>query len=90
MEGKRVVDSVYAENDKFAYKPGSSDDSTVSIKLDWVQLSEFQGDKGKVNTTYNIMAFPTYFLLDKEGIVLAKSNSLAEIEVAIKAVPELK
>lgn len=58
--------------------------------LNWVQLSELEADNGKVNQTYNIIAFPTYFLVDKAGKVINKSNALKDIELAIESIPELK
>ena len=48
--------------------------------LNWVQLSELKADQGEVNNQYNIAAFPTYFLLDKKGIVLERANSIEKIE----------
>jgi len=58
--------------------------------LNWIQLSELQSDKGKVNTDYNIVAYPTYYLVDKEGMVHTKTNSIKDIELAIEAIPDLK
>jgi thiol-disulfide isomerase/thioredoxin len=58
--------------------------------LNWVQLSELEADNGKVNQTYNIVAFPTYFLVDKTGKVIHKSNAIKDIESAIASIPELK
>ncbi len=55
----------------------------------WVQLSEFKGDKGDVNTTYNIVQFPTYFLLDQKGIVLGKVNDIASVEQLISGLGDL-
>ena len=58
--------------------------------LNWVQLSELEADNGKVNQTYNIIAFPTYFLVDKAGKVIHKSNAIKDIESAIETIPDLK
>lgn len=58
--------------------------------LNWVQLSELEADNGKVNQIYNIIEFPTYFLVDRTGKVIHKSNALADIETAIEAIPDLK
>jgi thiol-disulfide isomerase/thioredoxin len=54
--------------------------------LNWVHLSELKSDKGEVTEAYNITAYPTYFLLDKEGVVLAKTNGLETIEQKLKAI----
>ncbi|GGH31919.1 thiol:disulfide interchange protein [Dyadobacter endophyticus] len=58
--------------------------------LNWVQLSELEADNGKVNQTYNIVAFPTYFLVDKAGKVVSKSNAIKDIESAINSIEDLK
>jgi hypothetical protein len=51
-----------------------------------LHVSELQWDKGSVTQSYNITAYPTYFLLDKMGLVLAKSNDLETIEETLKAI----
>lgn len=53
-------------------------------QLRWTQLSELKADKGMIEQ-YNIEGFPTYMLLDKQGVVLVKSNNLAAIEEKLKA-----
>lgn len=58
-------------------------------KLSWVQLSELAWDKGEVNTRYNITAFPTYFLLDTEGIVLERSLGVDQIEKKLSILNKL-
>ncbi len=58
-------------------------------QADWVQLSEFEGDKGSVNTTYNIYQFPTYFLLDKKGTVLGKANNITAVQTLLSGLGDL-
>lgn len=58
-------------------------------KLNWVQLSEFQFDQGAVVNNYFITAFPTYFLIDKSGVIVNKANSFTEIQKAIASIPDL-
>ncbi|MBW3130049.1 TlpA disulfide reductase family protein [Hymenobacter profundi] len=53
-------------------------------QLRWTQLSELKADKGMIEQ-YNIEGFPTYILLDKQGVVLVKSNHLAVVEEKLKA-----
>ncbi len=48
-------------------------------KAYWTQLSELNGDDG-VHSQYNITGYPTYMLLDKEGVVLERSLDLETIE----------
>ena len=52
--------------------------------MDWVQLSELTGDRGAVIERYNITAFPTYLLLDKQGVVLERSSVLDEMEERLR------
>ncbi|GAA4459432.1 TlpA disulfide reductase family protein [Nibrella saemangeumensis] len=54
--------------------------------LNWVQLSELKGDGGEVNKLYNITSFPTYLIIDKNGIVLRR---LYEIKNVIKLLEDL-
>jgi thiol-disulfide isomerase/thioredoxin len=58
-------------------------------QANWVQVSELRGDGGQVNTIYNIVAFPTYFLLDQKGVVLGKANDLASIEQLVSGLGNL-
>ena len=41
--------------------------------LSWTQVSDLKGWKNSAAEQYGILAIPTNFLLDKEGIILAKS-----------------
>lgn len=52
--------------------------------LDWLQVSELKSDGGDVNEQYNIMAYPTYILIDKQGIVLERAKDLEAIERRLK------
>ena len=52
----------------------------------WTQLSELNADKGVIEQ-YNVTAFPTYILLDKQGKVLARGSDLAAMETKLKALP---
>lgn len=49
----------------------------------WTQLSELKGDKGVIEQ-YNIKGFPTYLLLDKQGIVVERGTDLGPIEERLK------
>jgi len=49
----------------------------------WTQLCELQGNKGVIQQ-YNITAFPTYLLLDKQGVVLERANELGAIDEKLK------
>lgn len=55
-------------------------------QLAWLHVSELKSDKGEVTESYNITAYPTYFLLDRAGIILVKANDLETIEQKLKLV----
>ena len=51
----------------------------------WTQLSELKGAGAQdVIAQYNITAFPTYLLLDKQGVVVARTSDLDDIEAKLK------
>jgi thiol-disulfide isomerase/thioredoxin len=53
----------------------------------WPQLSELAGDDSPVLSTYNITAFPTYLLLNPEGVVVARTSDLTELQQALAGLP---
>lgn len=52
-------------------------------QANWTQLSEFKGATGVIEQ-YNITGFPTYLLLDRQGIVLDINLDLRLIEERLK------
>lgn len=50
--------------------------------LDWIQVSDLQGWKNSTAVLYGVKAIPTNFLLDKNGIIVAKG--LRGDELALK------
>ncbi|WP_426489885.1 redoxin domain-containing protein [Hymenobacter sp. 102] len=53
-----------------------------------LQLSELAGDATPVLTTYNINAFPTYLLLNPQGVVVARTSDVEELSKALTALPK--
>lgn len=51
--------------------------------LNWVHVSELKGEKGRVNEQYNISAYPTYLLLDKQGVIIERAESIEKIQKRI-------
>ena len=49
-------------------------------ETNWTQLSELKGGASETQQRYNITGWPTYMLLDKEGVILKRTHSLDEIE----------
>ncbi len=59
-------------------------DFLKSEKLNWINLCDFQGFRGKPADDYNIYATPTMFLLDREKKILAKPISMRELEQVLR------
>ncbi|GGH33881.1 hypothetical protein GCM10007423_24380 [Dyadobacter endophyticus] len=56
-------------------------------QANWIQLADFPFDRGEIMKAYKISEFPTYFLVDQNGIVVARENNFRDIE---KIVTETK
>ncbi|RSK43715.1 TlpA disulfide reductase family protein [Hymenobacter rigui] len=54
----------------------------------WTQLSELAGDESPVLTTYNISAFPTYLLLNPQGVVVERTSDVEQLEKALASLPK--
>ncbi|MGI4883708.1 MAG: redoxin domain-containing protein [Janthinobacterium lividum] len=52
-------------------------------QANWTQLSELKGAEGVI-AQYNVTEFPTYLLLDQQGVVVARANELGPIEATLK------
>jgi thiol-disulfide isomerase/thioredoxin len=50
-------------------------------KLPWINVTDFKGDKNKAALIYGVNAYPTNYLIDRNGIIIAKDltgNKLRE------------
>ena len=63
--------------------------SIRSNQLAWLQLSELKGTESPVIKQYNITAFPTYMLLDRQGMVVARSSDAEEIAHQLATLTDL-
>jgi thiol-disulfide isomerase/thioredoxin len=45
--------------------------------------SAYQGPRGAISELYDIRAYPTFFLLDRQGVIVAKGHSSADVTAAI-------
>lgn len=54
-----------------------------------LQLSELQQANGPVISGYNVTAFPTYMLLDRKGVVIARSNDVDDITKKLSTLTDL-
>lgn len=58
-------------------------------QINWPQISNIKGFKDPIADTYQVLAIPSYFLVDQEGIIVSKgrnlrSNMVEEIEKFLK------
>ena len=54
-----------------------------------VQLSELQQAKGPVISGYNVTAFPTYMLLDRQGVLLVRTDTFDDITKKLATLADL-
>ncbi len=60
---------------------------TNTYKLKWVHLLQYRQTNPEGANVIDVLKntdFPTYMLLDKEGMILVRSGSLDDIEVVLK------
>ena len=60
---------------------------TAKYKLNWAHLLQYRQtnpEGANVIDVLRIDEFPTYMLLDKEGMILVRSGSLEDVEVVLK------
>lgn len=55
-----------------------------------LQLSELQQANGPVISGYNVTAFPTYMLLDRQGVLLVRTNTFADITQKLATLPDFQ
>jgi len=61
-------------------------EAIVQDKLTWPQVSDLLGWKSKIASMYGVQGIPQNFLLDREGIILAKSLRGQELEARLKEI----
>jgi len=59
--------AVAAETDKKLWKEAMEND-----KITWPNVSELKGDKNKAALIYGVSAYPSNFLIDRKGTIIAK------------------
>ena len=64
-------------------------DAIRKHEANWTQLSDLKGDASETDLQYNITGYPTYILLDKEGVVLERSYDLEAIERKLASLKDL-
>jgi hypothetical protein len=54
-----------------------------------LQLSELQAAEGPVISGYNVTAFPTYMLLDRQGVLLVRTDTFDDITKKLASLADL-
>lgn len=74
-----------------AYKTETSGDKAKAVvvknKIHWPTILQTERNVfvgADIIRTYKIQAYPTYVLLDQEGIILIRTHKLEEVEVYLK------
>jgi len=57
-------------------------DATANIP--WISVRDVNGPATVVAGTYNVTQIPTYFLINKEGVITGRNMNLSELERAIQ------
>lgn len=65
---------VAAETDKSAWLQAIAKDN-----LTWTNVTDLKGDKNEASLIYGISGYPTNFLIDKSGVIIAKDLTIKEI-----------
>ena len=51
--------------------------------LDWTHICDQQGQAGLLPRAFNAQGFPIYYVIDRDGTLLAKKRPLAEMEEVV-------
>jgi len=54
------------------------------IKMDWINVANFEGFDTLPAQLYAVKSLPTKFVLNKQGVIIAKNPSIAELEILLK------
>ena len=65
---------VAAETDKSAWLQAIEKD-----KLTWTNVTDLKGDKNEASLIYGVSGYPTNFLIDKSGVIIAKDLTIKEL-----------
>jgi thiol-disulfide isomerase/thioredoxin len=54
--------------------------------LSWINISELKGFQAKAALDYGVQSIPANFLINTEGIIIAKNSTPAELEIILKKI----
>ena len=52
--------------------------------LQWINVSDMKGDKNEAALMYNVGQYPTNFLIDKDGVIIARDISIENLRTKLK------
>lgn len=55
----------------------------ADYKISWTTVSDLKGTKGDIPLTYDLYMMPTYFMIDREGFIIAKIEGRRGMEEMI-------
>lgn len=79
--------TVYGFPYEYKQQINAAKEMTVTKQLKWTHLLQYRQTNpagANVIDVLQITDFPTYMLLDKEGMILVRSGSLEDVEVVLK------
>jgi thiol-disulfide isomerase/thioredoxin len=79
--------TVYGFPYEYKQQIASAKAMTAKYKLNWAHLLQYRQtnpEGANVIDVLKIDEFPTYMLLDKEGMILVRSGSLEDVQVVLK------
>ena len=68
----------------FDEDPAAVRELAAERRLSWTHICDGDGARGELMKTFNARGFPTYFVIGRDGTLLAKKQPLAEIERIIE------
>lgn len=60
-------------------------DAVAQDKLIWPQISDLKGQRNEVGLLYNINAVPSNYLIDPNGIIIAKNILLEDLKILLSS-----
>lgn len=77
-EGLEIVSIAFDED------PDAVRSLAAEKALSWAQVCDGKGAEGELMKTFNAQGFPTYFVIGRDGELLAKKVPIAEVETVIE------
>jgi len=68
-----IIVSFSIDTNKVIWQHASKVDSII-----WCNVSDLEGEIGKVKTLYGVQAIPTSFVIDKEGIIIERYDGYSD------------